>query len=356
MAVWIIPASNRPARQNYPKTLTAPIGQQRLEQLRNIVRLPSGDLYAWGFPRNDKNLPYLQEMAPGDICFFYIYTKGGNCYGLVARVLIVIPEEQASSASKVLWDSNEFLPYLLQRPIEIIASTDDLGASLNPSGDYMRSHPMGSMKLANEIEAAFAISEHGSIDAWAVEFIMQHAASPMSSEQSAEYFSRTTTEMRIGPLLLVDNLFLPKPKSTRISDGPGTYRAGPVKRSRQSKLVGDIGEEAVVEHLKATLHESLRASVKWLAKLGETPGWDIQYTDREGNLIKVEVKSTTCEGFQAFEMTDNEVKAAEQHRDHYHLYLVANCLSPERRQLQVVPDPVEAYSGLFMPSVYRVGR
>jgi hypothetical protein len=121
-------------------------------------------------------------------------------------------------------------------------------------------------------------------------------------------------------------------------------------------MVGDAGELAAIEHLRATLPPSQAATVRWVANDGQTPGWDIEHLNGHGQLVRIEVKSTVGEKFASFDMTANELYASEQHGSSYHLYLVANCLSPERRRLQVVQDPYKVFAGLFVPSVFRVGN
>jgi len=353
MAVWIIPASNSAAQKNYPKTLTAPIGQNRLDRLPEEIRFDSGDKFAWGFPRHQKNLELFREMRAGDLCLFYTFAQGGNGYGWAARVSSVVPEDLAAGVSAAFWDDDGFLPYMLERPIQIRATPKELGLSLSPQEEYMRSHPMGSFKLTDLRKGAHAIEEHGSFDAWAVEFIRRHGVRPLSIEEAIDYVTEEAPRAVPGVMASASDLFRPRPK--RVADISVSYKAGGVGRSKEAKAIGDLGEEAVFEHLKATLSEAQRTSLRWVARDGETPGWDIQYLDRDGGLVRVEVKSTTTTEFQAFEMTANEVRAATLHGKHYHLYLVANCRVPGRRRFQVVVDPMEEFEDLMTTAVFRIG-
>jgi len=87
----------------------------------------------------------------------------------------------------------------------------------------------------------------------------------------------------------------------------------------------------VFRWLKANLPEPVRDSVDWVARRGETPGWDIQYRDESGELIAVEVKASTLSKFTTLEVTSNEWEAAQTKGNHYRLALVTNAGSPEQR-------------------------
>lgn len=67
--------------------------------------------------------------------------------------------------------------------------------------------------------------------------------------------------------------------------------------SKNSKVIGDRGEQIVLEFLKKRLNDSEKSTLRWVAQLGEKPGYDIEYIDRNGNKIGVEVKSTVGKSF-----------------------------------------------------------
>jgi hypothetical protein len=71
---------------------------------------------------------------------------------------------------------------------------------------------------------------------------------------------------------------------------------------------------------------------------GETPGWDIDYVDSDGQLHRVEVKGTVAGAFLSIALTAGELRAAQAHGEAYWLYLVAHCLT-ERAQIQRVCNP-----------------
>lgn len=98
-----------------------------------------------------------------------------------------------------------------------------------------------------------------------------------------------------------------------IKKKPGEGGAFP-RWSRGSKLVGDRAEEIVYRHPQATLPAALRETVRWVAKAGEQPGWDVEYRSNAGDVIVVEVKGTTAKAFASVDVTANEWQQAEATR------------------------------------------
>jgi hypothetical protein len=96
-------------------------------------------------------------------------------------------------------------------------------------------------------------------------------------------------------------------------------------------------------------------NIRWLAKEGLTPGWDIQYDDDGGNLIAVEVKGTTDSAFLNIELTDGEWKAAGVMGEHYWLFLVAQCggAAPQIFRLQNPARFVQLGKAQVVPVTYR---
>ncbi|HVI55868.1 MAG TPA: DUF3883 domain-containing protein [Luteibacter sp.] len=353
MAVFIVPAANRAAQENYAKTLTSPVSSERRRALPSDLVLPEADVYAWGFPRNEGNRELWAQMIPGDVCLFYAKIESSGEYCWAARVNRTVEEGYATAASSAFWDNDEFLPYFIDKPIRIKASTGQLAASLAHEANYMASHPLSSMRLADEKRASRAIAEFGSFDDWVVEFVRAHSIDSLAGNEVERYFSAPPPVETGQEIEYATNLFKPVMKRVRGSliSAPSQSR----RLSLRAKMIGDAGELATIEHLRVTLPPSQAATVRWVANDGQTPGWDIEHLDEHGQLVRIEVKSTVGETFPSFDMTANELYASEQHGPAYHLYLVANCLSPGRRRLQVVRDPYKEFAGLFVPSVYRVG-
>lgn len=355
MPVWIIPAADSKAAENYPKTLSNPISSARLNQIRSFTNLPNIDLYAWGFPENEKNISNIKKMEIGDICFFYCKsdTKEKSKYRWAARVVDVPPVKHAKVISKAFWDQEGFIPYFLDKPIEISISTEDFGLSLNPINSYMRSHPLGSMWLDREDKAKPAIEEFGSFDSWALNLIEKISNSTISTIDLQNYFINPIEGNLSKGIEITTGLFSPQHKQV------GTEKKSSipsfVRRSKESKKIGDLGESIVFQYLQETLPSDLLPSLLWVASKGLKPGWDIQYVDSENNLIAIEVKSTTSSKFQSVEITANELESAKAKSKHFHIYLLSNCMNPTKRKIEIITDPAEKYKDLITPSVYRIG-
>jgi len=75
--------------------------------------------------------------------------------------------------------------------------------------------------------------------------------------------------------------------------------------------------------------EDLSARVRWHAREGEFPGWDITSYDDDGNEIFIEVKSSAGKLISCVDLTVNEWDAAcdSTHRNRYYLYIVTEALS-----------------------------
>lgn len=93
-----------------------------------------------------------------------------------------------------------------------------------------------------------------------------------------------------------------------------------------------------MNYLRRTLDEVQVKTLRWVATEGETPGWDIEYTDPAGRLVAVEVKGTQGPLFPSVDVTKNEWDAARRLRDCFWLYLVANCIGTEPT-VEAIRDP-----------------
>ena len=141
-------------------------------------------------------------------------------------------------------------------------------------------------------------------------------------------------------------------KSERSGTGSGGGR-----RSRHAKATGDRGEEAVWQFLHATLPSDEAATLRWLAREGKTPGYDISYRSG-GEKIGVEVKASTGGGFPAIELTQNEWAAAEKLGPRYRIALVAFATSASPR-VGFLDNPAAGVSAEVLslaPIVWRLTR
>ena len=128
--------------------------------------------------------------------------------------------------------------------------------------------------------------------------------------------------------------------------------------SRNSKLVGDRAEEIIFRYLSDQLNEFGGKDIRWVAREGETPGWDIQYFDANDEVVAIEVKGTSASAFTSVELTEGEWNAARNLGGQYWLFLVADCLgfSPK---IQAVQNPAAlAVKGSFevKPVRWRLSR
>lgn len=117
-----------------------------------------------------------------------------------------------------------------------------------------------------------------------------------------------------------------KPNIKSDKESKETTSVSTKRYSKNSKKIGDRGEEIVYKYLN---DESIKYNYKeidWLAKKNITPGYDIQYLDEENNTHCIEVKSTQSKNFVEFILTVNEWQAAME-QEFYDVCLVSNCLS-----------------------------
>jgi hypothetical protein len=119
-------------------------------------------------------------------------------------------------------------------------------------------------------------------------------------------------------------LVIPQSGSSGGASGSGA------RRSRYSKAIGDQGERIVIRFLRETLPTRVASTLRWVADEGETPGWDIEYTENR-ETFGVEVKATTGSAFPSVEITANEWQAAEKLGGRYRLALVVNVCSKNPR-------------------------
>lgn len=123
------------------------------------------------------------------------------------------------------------------------------------------------------------------------------------------------------------------------------------RRTKNAKIYGDRAEEIVFEYLRNKNVDRL----KWVAKDGDKPGWDIEYFENE-NLIAIEVKGTSGKQFLSVDITSNEWDAAIFLGARYHLALVTECLSIAPN-LEFLINPYKLYENgqlEVQPSIYKL--
>ncbi|MFJ2523543.1 HNH endonuclease [Pseudomonas capeferrum] len=208
MAVWVIAAgglNDATALENYNKTLAAPISKARLDSLPPEVIIPDGDLYAWGFPKTQKggNERKFGQIATGDICFFCTTRCEGrrsnwsNAYNWVAKVVGTIDGVHSAAVSSAFWDSENFFPYLLGKPLAINISFEEFSREIDPVGRYYNGSPQSSTRLTDLKKLSHVIDKYGSVDNWAESYIGRLSVLPVVTEynQPTSMVSRGAPEV-----------------------------------------------------------------------------------------------------------------------------------------------------------------
>jgi Domain of unknown function (DUF3883) len=127
-----------------------------------------------------------------------------------------------------------------------------------------------------------------------------------------------------------DGLIIPRDRDVGGGDKTGSWR-----KSKRAKEIGDWAEIAALKFI----HQELKVTnAVHRAAQGETPGWDIDFTDKTGQFHRVEVKGTVAGVFNTIDFTAGELRAAHVHSDEYWIYFVANCLT-DRPRIQRTRNP-----------------
>ncbi len=129
--------------------------------------------------------------------------------------------------------------------------------------------------------------------------------------------------------------------------------------SKRSKFIGDAAEELFYLYLCAQETDiNRREQIKWVARDGVTPGYDIEDGRQPDCVVGYEVKGTTGPTFPSFLMTENELRASRSMGKRYVIVLVSNCLGTKPLFEKIV-DPaalMEKAEWAAVPSVFRIER
>ena len=108
-----------------------------------------------------------------------------------------------------------------------------------------------------------------------------------------------------------------------------------------------------MDHGREDLAEKI---VKQYEDLSFFPGYDIKSFNEDGEEIFIEVKSTVSKGKNHFEISDNEVLAAESLEGSYFIYQVTDALANPKISA-IVRNPmkyVEQKKILLEPWIYKM--
>lgn len=354
MAVFLITATDPKSKKNYEKTLSKPIPNDRkktLIQLNN--KYISGDIYAWGFPKNDKNKNLMSQMNKGDICFFYgnKNSESSFIYAFIVSEVLDYSESELNKISNDFWDDSSFIPYLINEPIALNLPTKVFSQELDEEGLYFSTHVQSSIILKDEVRGKKAIENYGDFSIWALHMIEKYNSSSRQFD-----FEQETKKL----VEIVDNnsivqksdkpLFKPQKNKQTGHNGQNKNK----NSGKETKVIGDRGEEIIFEMLKQSLSQKEASTLIWTAKEGRKPGWDIEYIDSNNTLIGIEVKATCSDKFTSINITANELEMARKMEENYHLYLVSNCLKINKELYDVVINPAKVFDGQFVPTMYRI--
>jgi len=112
--------------------------------------------------------------------------------------------------------------------------------------------------------------------------------------------------------------------------------------SPESKKIGDKGEQIVfdLENKKLEKLGQDLSQVKWLAREGKTPGWDISSIDEDGTALYIEVKASVSSSVSNLILTRTEYQAAQTHKEKYCVYLVTDVMK-EKPKIEIIRDPIK---------------
>lgn len=172
--------------------------------------------------------------------------------------------------------------------------------------------------------------------------ICRVAGTPLSSVESGSTQDPGFSAALDAPEAIEgESLLVPRKPRATLENGSGS--SGSHRRSKFSKKVGDRAELAVIKHLMSVLARAEQDTIVWVARKGETPGWDIEFKRDDGKKICIEVKGTSGSRFQSIELTANEWRAAQKHKQHYWLCLVA-VVGKQRPRIEFIKNPYGLHS------------
>lgn len=166
MNLWLIPASNEASQRNIPKTLSAPISNERK------IKVDIKDkTFAWGAKASsDKNVNLFNKMATEDYCLFYTQSPSGGDkkYHWHAQISEKIKSTQVS---EVLWDVPDFeLVYFLKNVKKVEITTEQLSTELAEFRlNYFKEAPKGFTSVDEKVVAGI-IDKYGDVGRWLSKF------------------------------------------------------------------------------------------------------------------------------------------------------------------------------------------
>ncbi|QRO34161.1 protein NO VEIN domain-containing protein [Chromobacterium violaceum] len=353
MKIWLIPASDDNSTINLSRSMENEIDvviRQRMKEKGLHHK------YAWGakLGKNESNRRDFSKMRPGDICLFYTADQRSpdeplKAYRWLAKIEETIDDLELGDA---IWppsinDPISFpLIYFITTPIKIFIPTAQLPAIISENKSDYSGAPKGFMSI-NEKNLAHVRETYKSGNGL-IKYILSNFAQEDSTEDYPELFDSAENEDE--QTVFTNDLLKIKKKSSN-----GKAKSTAQRRSKQSKVVGDIAELFVVRLLQEAKVPGITATdIKHVAD--QKLGWDIEYTNQHQERILVEVKGSTAPSFSNFEITANEHAALDFNKEKYHFYLVGSCMTNQKK-VQIITDMAERLkmnTAATTPLTYRV--
>ncbi len=147
----------------------------------------------------------------------------------------------------------------------------------------------------------------------------------------------------VAPIITIDAVMPVKiaNKGATLSPLAGSRIAG-MKREKSISDQGAYAESLVYENMQVIFKSVIWASEN-AKKRGVNPdgcgglGYDLTYVDSNGSTKYVEIKSTTTANI-TFVITENELKFAEKHAQHYEVVVVTSVLDDSCRKIYRIPN------------------
>jgi len=342
--IWLVPASDFSATANLPRSLSECFSSD----IKASVTKKGFDLdYAWGAKLGTgRNKTYHNQMEKGDVCLFYTADQQSpnerkKAYRWIAKI-----EEKVDDIelAKEIWlpgkkGENFSLIYFITKPIKIYIEIEQFGRILNPKGGLFYDAPKGLAPIKKPSILENIKKTYGSIDELANYILRNYALESPDEEIYSQFYNSPSSLKPTNNNYKISNDLLKLIFKEGTKERKAAYSA---RRSSESKKTGDEAELFVYNLLKNGEIKNVKTdTVKNVAS--EKVGWDIQYENKSGDLVKVEVKGTVGTQFLNFEITQNELAKLSDPANLYHIYLVAGCRT-ENKKLQIINNIRELIS------------
>lgn len=295
----------------------------------------TGYYVVWLLPRDRKSI--ILELGLGATQFSDLYGENAKALDAAARAGL-----KALSVAKPIVQ-NLFSSDLQARIAE---------GEIPPLGNSYEHKAYGKAAIISVSYPFDSLPEEGRLNTDYVAFVKLYqrlATSPLMPTTGKLVLDEIHTEIAAGtfkPAILKASEYIPRPKISREKKADGRTSTSP-RYAKESKKIGDMGEERVFEFLKKELMKAGRNDLAektiWhqKCKSDRTPGWDItSYEADTGKAMYVEVKSSTGSKINEVIMTKKEWEAAKSHGDNYFIYLVSNVLRQEPN-VEILRNPVK---------------